>query len=194
MSQITDNTCASCFKKYDDDPFRNGTHNLCHGYSCGHSSCGYDESGKYVNQCLLPDCISRREQESEKQSQQPQQPQSNESSISKEDKTKLQMKLQSLVKEFATLKDNPPSDNFDKIVREFRQLLYDTIRVHNKDKGDFALMWVKEGVDDILTGTARSARNECSYEYPETRPSKIQYVNTKLIEKMTQLFKDNGYE
>ena len=54
-------------------------------------------------------------------------------------------------------------------------------------------MWVMETMQDILISTAKTARNECSYMYPENRVEKIRYVNTKLIEKMIQLCNDNNY-
>ena len=187
-----ENKCASCFKSYDADPFKEGSHNICHGYSCGHSSCGYDEHGVFVNKCLLKDCIKPKiEDQKTESSNVPQ-----ENNVSQEDKDKITESLKLLVNEFESEKKDPTLnvDNFDGLVRKFNELLRDTIVIHNKDKGAFAVMWQMEGLQNIMTSAARCGRLECGYDYPETRGEKIQYVNIKLIEKFVDLFKDNGYE
>lgn len=114
-----------------------------------------------------------------------------ESDVSKEDKENLTTRLISLNEKY---KNHVDSDNLDDLVKDYQNLLKDILYAHNKNKGGFAMMWMLETFHDIMTATARSARNECSYVFPETRFDKILFVNKKLIEKMIQLCKDNDYK
>lgn len=50
-----------------------------------------------------------------------------------------------------------------------------------------------ETMQNVLISTAKNARKECSYIYPENRIEKIRYVNKSLIDKMIQLCRDNNY-
>ena len=183
--------CASCFKPYDNDWFQEGAHILHRGWNCGHSSCGYDVQGKWIDGCFFPNCIKKREQTKIEKKEKPKE----KCGLSEKDEQMFTSSLKALIDKFSLQNKNIDNiDDFKQLAKDFHKLLLEVLEVLNKDKGEFAMWSQHEIFENILMNTVNSAMSECGYEHSKQDAKKNRYVNTKLIEKLIELFRDNGFD